>query len=162
MALTDLIPWHRDRSVTMPFGDAADPFAALQREMTRLFDDFSRGLGAPLPARGGFAAAWPHVDVSETGTEVKVAAELPGLTEKDVEVSLHDGVLTIKGEKRAQSDGAFYSERWQGQFQRSIRLGPSVDPERVSATFSNGVLSVTLAKRPEAQNDVKRIPIAAS
>jgi len=97
--------------------------------------------------------------VAETGTEVKVTAELPGLEEKDVELLLQDGVLTIKGEKSSSNDNAHYSERWHGRFQRAIQVGPSVDPEKVTAAFKNGVLSVTLAKRAEAQSTAKRIPI---
>jgi HSP20 family protein len=81
------------------------------------------------------------------------------MDEKDVEVSLADGVLILKGDKKSESNGALYTERWHGQFQRSLPLGADVDPERVSADFKNGVLTVTLAKRPEAQSQVKRIPI---
>ena len=161
MALTDLVPWGRNRSVaTQRFSDDGDPFLALHREMNRMLDDFARGFGMGLPARFGAPGAWPHVEVSETDKEVKVVAELPGLEQKDVEVSLHDGVLTLKGEKKRESDGALYSERWHGQFQRSLQLGPDVDPDKVSAAFKNGVLTVTLAKRPEAQSQVKRIPIS--
>jgi HSP20 family protein len=107
------------------------------------------------PGPGG----WPRVEVGENNNEVKVVAELPGMEQKDVEVSLHDGVLTLKGEKKSESDNALYSERWHGQFQRSPQLGPDVDPDKVNASFKNGVLAVTLAKRPEAQSQVKRIPI---
>jgi HSP20 family protein len=90
-----------------------------------------------------------------------VVAELPGMEEKDVELTLRDGVLTLKGEKQAETNGSVYSERWHGSFQRSIDLGPDVDPDKVRASFKNGVLTVTLGKRPEAQAQVKRIPIKA-
>lgn len=163
MALTDLIPWGRNRSLTPQFSDERDPLLALHREMNRLFDDFSRGFPMPTTNNGGaWSGAWPRVEVSENENEVKVAAELPGLEEKDVTLSLHEGVLTISGEKTRQSDGPVYSEHWHGRFQRSIQVGPAVDPDKVSASFRNGVLSVTLAKRPEAQAQVKRIPINAS
>jgi HSP20 family protein len=161
MALTDLVPWGRNCSVaTQRFSDDGDPLLALHREMNRMLDDFARGFGMGLPARFGASGTWPHVEVSETDKEVKVVAELPGLEQKDVEVSLHDGVLTLKGEKKQESDGTLYTERWHGQFQRSLQIGPDVDPDRVSAAFKNGVLTVTLAKRPEAQSQVKRIPIS--
>jgi HSP20 family protein len=100
------------------------------------------------------------VEVNEAEQEVKVVAELPRLEEKDLEVTLHDGVLTLSGEKKAESSGAVYSERWHGQFQRSLQLGPDVDPDKVAASFRNGVLTVTVAKRPEAQHQVKRIPVS--
>jgi HSP20 family protein len=139
--------------------DDGDPFLALHREVNRMFDDFARGFGMGLPARFGGATSWPHIDVSETDKEVKIAAELPGLDQKDVELSLADGVLTLKGEKKAERNGAQYSERWHGQFQRSLQIGPDVDPDKVTAGFKDGVLTITLAKRPEAQRQVKRIPI---
>lgn len=161
MAFSDLTPWaSRPQALSPRSREEADPFQVLGREMNRLFDSFSRGFGFPAAARGGqWSGTWPRVEVSETDAEVKVVAELPGLEEKDVELTLRDGVLTIKGEKVSQSKGALYSERWHGQFQRSIQVGPAVDPDKVGAGFKNGVLSVTLVKRPEAQAQVKRIPI---
>lgn len=161
MALTDLVPWGRNRSLTATrFGEDGDPFASLHRDMNRLLDEFTRGFGVTAPSRGAWSDAWPRVEVSETGNEVKVVAELPGMEQKDVEVSLHDGVLTLKGEKQVENESALYSECWHGQFQRSLQLGPDVDPDKVNASFKNGVLTVTLAKRPEAQSQVKRIPIS--
>ena len=89
-------------------------------------------------------------------------AELPSLEQKDIEVTLHDGMLTLKGEKQSESNGTVYSERWHGRFERSLQLGPDVDPDKVNAAFKNGVLTITVAKRPEAQRQVKRIPITTS
>jgi HSP20 family protein len=163
MAFTDLIPWGRNRSLTTPrFGNETDPFFALSRDMNRLLDDFTRGFGVSAPSRFGFSETWPHVEVQETDKDVAVVAELPGMEEKDVDVSLHDGMLTLKGEKKSESNMPVYTERWHGQFQRSLPIGPDVDPDKVSASFKNGVLTVTLAKRPEAQRQAKRIPIGAS
>ncbi len=163
MALNDLIPWNRNRPVAPArFAETQDPFFALHREMDRLFDDFTRGFGFPALTRPGWSSTWPQVEVTETDAEIKVAAELPGMEQKDVEVSLRDGVLTLRGEKKAGTDGATYSERWHGQFQRAIQVSPEVDPDRVSAAFRNGVLTITLGKRPEAVQQVKRIPISSS
>jgi HSP20 family protein len=160
MDVKSLIPWGRNRNApALRYAEETSPFLALHREMNRLFDDFFRGWDLPAASRFGWSAGWPSVEVSETDKEVKVVAELPGLEEKDVDVTLHDGVLTLKGEKKAESNGSIYSERWQGSFQRSIQLGPEVDPDKVTASFKNGVLTITLAKRPEAQSQVKRIPI---
>jgi len=161
MTVSDLIPWGRNRNAPAPRrNDEASPLLALQREMNRVFDSFFRGLDLAGPAPLGWAAGWPHVDVGETDKEVKVVAELPGLEERDIEVTLQDGVLTLRGEKKSESDSALYSERWHGQFQRSLQLGPDVDPDKVAASFRNGVLTITVAKRPEAQRQVKRIPIS--
>lgn len=160
MALTDLVPWTRGRSATTQrLAEDRDPFLALHREMNRMFDDVARGLGAGVPARSGWTSPWPHVEVSETDKHVKLVAELPGLEEKDIDLSFDDGVLTLKGEKQTESQGALYSERWHGQFQRSLQLGPDADPEQVDASFKNGVLTVTVGKRPEEQRQVKRIAI---
>ena len=163
MMMSDLIPWGRNRTAPAPRGnDETNPFLALQREMNQVFDSFFRGSGAAgsTLAPLGWTAAWPHVEVSESEQEVKVVAELPGLEEKDLEVTLHDGVLTLSGEKKGESSGAVYSERWHGRFQRALQLGPDVDPDKVAASFRNGVLTITVSKRPEAQRQVKRIPIS--
>ena len=160
MALTDLLPFARLRPAALSqAGAEGDPFFALHRDMNRILDEFSRGFGVPSTPRTAWSGVWPHVEISETESEVRAVAEVPGLEEKDIDLSLHEGVLTLKGEKKVENKGAVYSERWQGQFQRALQLGPDVDPEKVSATFKNGVLTVTLAKRAEAQNPVKRIAI---
>jgi HSP20 family protein len=98
------------------------------------------------------------VDVRETDSQFKVCAELPGLDEKDVEVTFADGVITLS-EKRLEEEIALYSERWAGAFERQIVLGDDLDPDNVKATFKNGVLTVILAKKPEARRQVKRIEI---
>jgi HSP20 family protein len=160
MAIGDLIPWSRNRSVAgSRQQDEQNPVLALHREMNRLFDNFFRGMDIPFGGTAGWAVNWPHVEVSDNDDEVKVVAELPGLDEKDIDVSLHEGMLTIKGEKNSESQKAVYSERWHGQFERAVRLGPDVDPDRVSASFKNGVLTVTAQKRPQAQRQTRRIEV---
>ena len=161
MNVRDLIAWGRSRNLPATAqGDNANPFWALHREMNRIFDDFARGFDWPAFSTG-WSTGWPHVEVSESDDEVEVVAELPGLEERDIEVTLHNGTLTLKGEKKSESRSAVYSERWHGRFERSMQLGPDVDPDKVTAGFKNGVLTVTIAKRPEAQRLVKRIPISA-
>jgi HSP20 family protein len=160
MDVKSLIPWNRNKSApALRFEDDESPFLTLHREVNRLFDDMFRGVDLPM-GRFGMMDGWPQLDVTDSGKEISVTAELPGMDEKDVELTLRDGMLTIKGEKKSESKNAQYSERWHGQFQRSLQLGPDVDPEKISATFKNGLLSVTLEKRPEAQNVAKRIPIS--
>jgi HSP20 family protein len=162
--MRDLIPWSRNRDVPVTQTETSNPFLALHREMNRMFDDFARSFDLPALSGGGWngwSGGWPHVEVSENDDDVKVVAELPGLDVKDIDITLHDGTLTLRGEKKTESQGALYSERWQGQFQRSLQLGPDVDPDKVNAAFRNGVLTITVAKRPEAQRQTKRIPITA-
>jgi HSP20 family protein len=100
------------------------------------------------------------VEVSETEKEVKVVAELPGMEEKDVNVELRDGVLTISGEKKSETEDkeCRFSERYYGRFERSIPVD-EVDQDKVAASFKNGVLTVALPKSPAAQKKVKRIAI---
>jgi HSP20 family protein len=131
----------------------SDPFLTLHREMNRLFDDVLRGgpvaAGGQGGSQGGMLLA-PHMDVSETDTEVRIQAELPGVSENDIDVSLHEDVLTIRAEKKQERqeerEGVHFSERTFGTFQRSLRLPFQVNPDQVQARFENGVLSVTLPK----------------
>lgn len=162
MALTDLIPMPGSRTRGVSTSDlvGTDAFTNLHREMNRMFDDFARSFGVGMPATFGASATWPHIEVSEDDEAMKVVADLPGLEEKDIDISLSNGVLTLKGEKKSETNGPTYSERWQGRFQRSVQLGADVDPEKVSAGFKNGVLTITLPKRPEAQSQVRRIPVS--
>jgi len=122
--------------------------------MNRLFDDFFEG-----PLSRGFATSWPALEVQDGDKDIKIVAELPGLEEKDIDLSLRDGVLTIKGEKSRKTDGAVYSERWHGQFTRAVELGPDIDPDKVKASFDKGVLTVTVEKQPNPKAQTKKIAI---
>lgn len=154
----------------LPFGRtdlarADDPFASLQRQMNRLFDDAFAGY-APLARAGSGATLAPSIDVKETDKAIEVEAELPGVDEKDVQVTLEDGVLTIKGEKKAEKEeskkGYYMSERSYGSFLRSFELPAGIDADKVNATFTKGVLKVTLPKPAEAQAKAKKIEIKAA
>lgn len=167
MSVRDLIPWGRSNGNQVPsiFSDRErDPFLSLHREVNRLFDDVFRGFGSNLPSLSGasaFRGGWPSVEISDGEKEIKVTAEVPGLEEKDIEVLLDDGVLTLKGEKRSETEDKDkqFSERFYGRFERRIPLGTEVKDEQVDARFKNGVLTVTLPKSEKAQSQVKRIAI---
>jgi HSP20 family protein len=143
----------------------SDPFLTLHREMNRLFDDVLRGgpvsSGGQGGSQGGLLLA-PHMDVSETDKELRIQAELPGVSEKDIDVSLHEDVLTIRAEKKQERkeerEGVHFSERAFGTFQRSLRLPYQVNPDQVQARFENGVLSVTLPKT-QPQERSRRIQV---
>jgi len=108
MSVRDLIPGGHERGLSVRGGEDVDPFVSLQREVNRLFNDFSRGFDVPMPSLGFGAlggAGWPRTDVAETEKEYTVTAELPGMEEKDVELTFQDGVLTLKGEKKVESNG---------------------------------------------------------
>jgi HSP20 family protein len=159
MNMRSIVPWGRENTVpaTNRDGDESSSFLSLHRQVNRLFDDFFRDFDMPLSRV--WSSNWPSVEVSEGPGQVTIVAELPGLDEKDIDITLRDGVLTLKGEKKKESNGATYSERWHGQFARAIELGPDVDPDKVKASFAKGVLTITLEKRPDAQSQVKRIAI---
>lgn len=168
MAFGSLIPWRSDKKNMPVRRDAAeDPVHALQTEMNRMFEDFQRGFGFDLqPFSGGIAAGWsPLVNVSEDDKEVRVDAELPGLDDKHIEVSLSDDALTIKGEKseeKEQKDKNFHRiERSFGSFQRVIPLPAKIDADKVDANFKNGVLSVRLPKVQTEQQTKKKIEVKA-
>ena len=161
MDVSDLIPWRRDRNITARRVAEASQFLALHREMNQLFDDVFRDLGpVDFERFGNRALGWPSLEVNESDLEVKIVAELPGLEEKDVQVELTNGVLTIKGEKRAETEDKdrLFSERYYGRFERRIRID-DVAEDKITATFKNGLLIVTLPKSVKAQEKVKRISI---
>jgi len=167
MNVRDLIPWGRENGSRSPaiFGEGdRDPFLSLHREVNRLFDDAFRGFDSRLPALGrfsSFGANWPSVEISDGEKEIRVTAEVPGLEEKDIEVLLHEGVLTLKGEKRSETEDndRQFSERFYGRFERRIPIGHEVEEDKVDARFRNGILTVTLPKTPKAQAQAKRIEI---
>lgn len=167
MSVRDLIPWGRNNGSTTPSifrNDDRDPFLSLHREVNRLFDDAFRSFGAGLPSLGSFSSFggnWPSVEISDGEKEIKVTAEVPGLEEKDIEVLLDDGVLTLRGEKRseAEDENRQFSERFYGRFERRIPLGYEVQEDKVDARFRNGVLTVSLPKSERAQSQVRRIAI---
>ncbi|MCJ8521602.1 HSP20 family protein [Pseudorhizobium tarimense] len=166
MTIRDLIPWGRNNGHWTPtaFNENREPLLSLHREVNRLFDDVFRGFGVGLPSLNGgvsFGNVWPSVEISDQDNEIKVTAEVPGLDEKDIEVLLNDGVLTLRGEKRSETEDKErqLSERYYGRFERRIPLAYEVEEDKVDAQFKNGLLTVVLPKTEKAQSRVKRIAI---
>ena len=162
MSVRDLIPWGRQTSsnqAPVPYRESEmTPFFGLRREIDRLFDEMFR-----MPGLTGTATiSWPSVEVSDREREVRVSAEIPGMSEKDVELTVHDGVLSIRGEKKSEREDKDrgYSERWYGRFERRIALPSEVEDDKAEASFRDGVLTVTLPKSAEAASG-RRIPINA-
>ncbi len=126
---------------------------SIHNEMSRLFDNWHR----PVRYRAeGESLDWrPVVDILEANEHVEIRAEIPGLSEKDVQVSVTDDVLTLKGEKTQESDENDQKyhrvERSYGRFQRSFTLPANLDPEDIKAKFTNGVLIVSIPKAKEVQ-----------
>lgn len=167
MRIKDLIPWAQHEQEARPETTDRHPVVALQREMNRLFDGFFGRLdGQPRSAEALPVAAWAAADVVETDDHIEVSIELPGLDEKDLDVSVAADGLTIRGEKRVERQeekkGFYLSERSYGSVFRSIPLPPGVDVDGAEAKFGNGVLTVTLPKSAQAQVPGRKIAIKAA
>ena len=138
-----------------------NPTRSLMTDFDRIFDSmFSHDL-PQFPS----AQSWtPAVDVNETETEFFLSVDMPGLDKKDVSVDIHDGVITIKGERdidnEKSTDGYRIRERQLGSFNRSFRLPDNVNEDKVAAKFKNGVLTVTLPKTKEILPEGRQIKIS--
>jgi HSP20 family protein len=147
------------------------PFEGLRNQVDRLFRDFESGfLHSPLYRdvdtflrRDLAFPVTPAVDIVEKDNAFEMTAELPGLDAKNIELSLSDDVLTIKGEKKEEKEentkDRYVSERRYGSFRRSVQLPASVDVGKIEATYKSGVLTVMLPKSAEAQKKQTVIPI---
>lgn len=162
MPIKDLIPWTRRGSQLASEG-AEHPVLAMQRDINRVFDGFLERFNSPFAASNG---AFPRTDVAETENEVEVSLELPGIDEKDIDVSIANDVLTIRGEKKngreEKRQGFYLAERSYGAFHRAIALPPGVDGDKAKAEFKRGILTITLPKTPEARSRVKKIDVKAA
>lgn len=126
---------------------------SLQSDVNRLFDRFFEGR---TPGDGSTTRRWtPAMDLVETEGDLVLRADLPGMTEDDVEIEIKDGVLTVSGERRAEheekSEGYHRVERAFGQFSRSLTLPQGTDASKVDASFDNGVLEVRVPKPEESK-----------
>lgn len=164
MNVRHLTPRHRERAAQAR--ESGDPLVNLQRQMDRLFDGVMRQFDRPIfdrpLSRFGLDrdSDWPSVELSERDKELVLTAELPGMSERDVEV-LHEGDgLLLRGERRdvREDAGRRYSEYYYGRFERRIPIETDVEWDQVKAEFRDGLLTVTLPKTPRAQVG-RRIPI---
>lgn len=137
------------------------PFQDLKKEMDRLWQEFFGK--SYLPERWEVVEWAPAVDVSETDEEVIVKADLPGVKPEEIEINLVDNVLTIKGEKKRETEekkeNYYRVERYYGSFMRAIQLPSEVDGEKVKAQYKDGVLKVTLPKKPEAKKKLIKVEV---
>ena len=153
------------------------PFESFRREVDRLFDDFSGGTWRspfgrsffdiePLRRTEAAFGSVPAVDVTQTDKGYEITAELPGMEDKDIEVKLANGVLTIRGEKRDEKEEKnkdyYLRERSFGSFERSFQVPENIDTDKISAGFKKGVLTIMLPKSAEAQRAEKKIEVKAS
>ena len=157
----------------LPTGRAHDPIMQLHREMDRLFEDAFRGFGLgplgreglPTPvATGGLLR--PSVDITAGEKEYTITVEVPGVAENDVKVEISGDTMTIGGEKKQEKEEKekdyYRMERTYGSFQRVLSLPDDADADGVAANFKNGVLTITVPRRPTSDKDVKQIEIKSA
>lgn len=170
MDFRDLMLWRwPPRPAADSETEAAEPLRALQADINRAFESFWRSFPAP-----SFRANWgmtlqstePRIDLIETDREIELTAEMPGLEERDIEVSLSEDCVTIKAEKFAgrdrQGGGYRINERLYGPVRRTIPLPAAVDQEAVKASYKNGVLTISIPKIAEPEKDIRHIPVNKS
>ena len=143
--MRSLIPWNKNRGEVSRVDDNVSPLFALHREMNRMFDDFMRTFDIPTRA----SSSWPNIEVSETGDDINVVAEVPGLDKGDVEVTLHDGVLMLRGEKFA---GARDREGYTLEVRRA--LDGKTAPEVIAAV--DETVAQSTANAADRMFDLKR------
>ena len=169
--MNNLIPWKRRKSdqAVQRRAEENNPYVQLHRQIDDLFERFFRGGELPFespllsPLAGSSGMNMPAVDVTETDDELQVTADLPGMTEKDIEVTLDEQSLTLRGEKQMDREEKkrnwHVSERSYGSFQRTIPLPSGLDTSKIKANFKNGVLMVRLPKTQDAKARRRTIPI---
>ena len=151
MRLRSLVPFREAGALMRPdFG-----LFGLHREIDRLFSEFAQGIGP------NGANIVPNIEISETDKAIEVSAEMPGLERKDVDISIEDDTLTIRGEKKVEESqkdkNVRLSERSYGVFLRVLQLPAGIDPSSVQATMSNGVLKIVIPK--PAKSEPKKIEV---
>lgn len=165
MAMQSLMPFSRNLPASRTLEDM-DPFVVMRRQMNRLFDDIFGDLALPgFDGPAGRQMVAPKIDVSETDKELRITAELPGVKEDDVEVMLDEDSVTIRGEINQQREDEdkdrnyHVRERIEGVFSRTLTLPFRADPNKVQASFRDGILTVTIPKPEEAQQKQQRIQV---
>ncbi len=163
MALREMMPWRKHH---LSHGrEEENSFQALQRDMNRMMERFQRrfGWGDLAPGEDLWEGFFPTVDVSENETEIRVTAEIPGIDEKDLDLTLSGGNLVIRGEKKSEKEEKeehyYHKESSYGAFHRVIPLPAEVEEDKIEATYRKGVLKIRLPKSEQAQKSRKKIEI---
>ena len=158
MKRRDLVPWKAFSKLA--FSSDVEPFARLQNEMNRLFEGICSGLPGEFEKTSSFT---PKIDITETEEAVHVRAELPGMTDKDIDITLNADALVLRGEKRVEDrkeEGSHvYFESSYGSFQRTVPLHCEIHTDGVDCSMKNGVLNLTLPKAPESKKSSRKISI---
>jgi HSP20 family protein len=161
MTLRELIPFTK-KSVPVK-RDYENSFAFMRHDMDTLFDDFFRGFEVDPFFRSHTTAFSPKVDVTENDKEIRVSAELPGINEKDIDITLNHDSLTIKGEKKEEKEDKgkdyYRMERSYGSFCRSIPIPVEIETDKVNASYKKGILKIRIPKSPKSVEEKKKIKV---
>lgn len=164
--ISELMHWNRPSSIFVRKGsEIGSSLASLQEEMNRLFEHFYTGTQLYLTDWDKKLAASPAVNVVEDGSGFKVEAELAGMDPKNVEIEITGGYLTLKGERKEEKEekkeGGSYlrQEISYGSFLRTVALPETADGDKAKASFKNGILTITVPKKAEAQQKPRKIEI---
>jgi HSP20 family protein len=173
MTLREIVPWRwgglrRWEPDEEHFGGFRKQMESLHREMGRMFDEFANepDHGSFFPKEWARKVVIPEIDETEDDKAFHISVELPGMDEKDVDITLSGRMLTIRGEKKAdqKEEGKDYyrRERTYGSFRRTLELPGDVDESKIEASFKKGVLAIELPRTEEAQNKIKHIAVKAA
>ncbi len=165
MPISDLLPWNRDKEkYAIQKRDDLNPFEMQHQMMDEFFNEpFGfKAMRRMLENQDNFM---PGMDISESDKEIRISTDLPGLDEKDIQLTVENNRLTISGEKKFESedkDRTYHRvERRYGSFSRTIELPEDVEVDKIDASFKKGVLIITIPKPAEVISQRKRIPIKA-
>jgi HSP20 family protein len=153
-----------NKNLTTKSNRDASSWSIFRNDLSDLFDRFSQDFDFPTLTGDHFS---PKVELKDIGKSYQVCAEIPGMDEKDISVSLRDNQLIIEGEKKNEfkeedkKKGFFHSEFSYGRFYRAIPLSDDIDAEKVKADYKNGILNIEVEKLPERANKSKKIQINA-
>ncbi|MBF0566605.1 MAG: Hsp20/alpha crystallin family protein [Nitrospirae bacterium] len=162
MNFRDLVPWGFGKSYPLARTMEDFPLSGLQKGVNNILEGFFKGFDA-YPFEGLHGRFSPRINVTDTDKEIVVSAELPGIDEKDIDISLTDDSITLKGEKKEEKEekgkGYYHVESSYGSFSRTIPLPCEIVADKVEASFKKGVLTITLPKTAEAVKETKKITI---
>lgn len=165
MDFKSLMPFARPGALLR--GGETDPFSALRREMDRMFDEFSRGFGGlATESENGFLV--PRMDVAESDAGLEITAELPGVDPKDIKLDVADGVMTLRAERKTETEKKDEKKRYhlverrEGSFLRRFSLPFEPDQDKMEAQFDKGVLRVSVPRSAKAEAQKKTIPIKSA
>ncbi|MHB2166625.1 Hsp20/alpha crystallin family protein [Alsobacter sp. R-9] len=160
MDFRSLVPFNRTG-----IARSGDPFTAMRREMDRLLDDFTREWPSSQPSAGAVGFLTPRVNLSETEAGLEMTADLPGIDPKDIALDVADNVLTLKAERKSETEQKDEARHWhlversEGTYMRRFALPFEVDEDRIEASFDKGVLKVTVPRAADTTRTSRRIEI---